>query len=162
MCAMLMDEWIKSAAISMFADLYESDDVMDQLSGLLQQQNNNEGGASPKSDMTIHPRISDIQRFETKKFSSMYAKQAATQMLGCLRDHIETCEVVHRNEKQTFEVNSTMIVLRGTIVCEANDKTATAPHIECWGPDFFDTVSATNSTWKVTSKDAVIFVYRRE
>ena len=164
--AMLKDEWIKSAAISMFADLCESDGVMDQLGRLLQHQSD-EDGTSHRNDISMHPNFSgkvnmDIHEIGSQEVSHMHARQSVKRMLTRLRNHMDDCEIHHFETNDTFNIDSTVLVVRGTVICEANDKTATAPHIECWGPDFFDTVSATNSTWKVTSKDAVIFVYRRE
>ena len=164
--AMLKDEWIKSAAISMFADLCESDGVMDQLGRLLQHQSD-EDGTSHRNDISMHPNFSgkvnmDIHEIGSQEVSHMHARQSVKRMLTRLRNHMDDCEIHHFETNDTFNIDSTVLVVRGTVICEANDKTATAPHIECWGPYFFDTVSATNSTWKVTSKYAVIFVYRRE
>ena len=163
--SVLMEGWTKAASISIFADLCERDDMANQLIALLNQS---DGGHSPHlDDVPMHANFSgtvplDSHVAESKEFLYMHAMQAAKRMLASLRIHIGESEVLYLNGGETFAVDSTVILLRGTIVCEANKEIATAPHVECWAPDFFDTETATEAAWKVTSKEAVIFVYRKE
>ena len=158
---MLMDGWIKAAAISIFADLCERDEMMDQLVRILEQSDGVD--SAPRNDMLTHKNFSaslDSPMSESKEVLYLQAKQASKRMLACLSIHIRESEVLHLSKGETVEVNSTMLLLKGTVAYESSNETATAPRVECWAPDFFDSETAIEASWKVTSEDAIVLVYR--
>lgn len=162
----LMDGWMKAAAITTFADLCEMDDMLDQLVSFLEESD--VGDRSPRDDVLTRANFSgtvslDSHCIESKDVSYLHAKQAAKKMLVCLRLRSDESEIRHLKKGELCSVSSTVILLRGTVTCEAKDETVSAPHVECWPGDFFNTEfpSVVPISWKVCSKDAIMFVYSK-
>ena len=158
--SMLMDGWIKAAAVSIFAALCETDDMLKQLLSILEQSD-----SAPRNNVHAYKNLSgtaslDSQMSESEEVLYLHAKQAAKRMLVRLNVHIRESEVLHLNKGETVEVHSTMLLLKGTVMHESSNETA--PHVHCWAPDFFDSETAREESWKVTSEDAIVFVHRNK
>lgn len=169
MCRKMMDGWMKVAAAYTLADLFETEQVMNQLINCLDLKDLT--GNSAEDDMMNQPNFSVdldkdsvfINNQENKEVAHIKAKQAVQKLVTLIKIHIEESMVKYLKLGEEFYIDSTTILLRGEAICLTSDNMMRAPHVECWAPDFSNNSSLPPvRLCQVMSDEAIIFFYKRD